>query len=59
MDRNKRVKNRKVSGWVKEIMHNWKKTKGKVGTTRTKSAKKARQIAIAMAFSKTKRGEHL
>ena len=57
MGTNKRVKRKQVSKWIQEIMHNWKRTKGKVGTTRTKSSKKAREIAIAMAFSKVKRGE--
>ena len=44
-----------ISSNIKEIMHSYKR-KGSIGTSHPKSAAKARRQAIAIAFSKARKG---
>jgi hypothetical protein len=42
-----------ISQNVSELLHSWKQT-GKIGNTKPRSAKHARSIAAAIAYSKSR-----
>jgi hypothetical protein len=45
-----------ISGNIKEMLHSYKQS-GKIGNTKPKSMKKARQIAAAAAYSSARRSK--